>query len=678
MNLLKYPKIYLSLIALGVFVFLTLPKITFAQSDGSTDGSIENFLQGILWDILTMIGGFMVWFGGKLLNYAVTYYVVGFGNFFITSGLGDSVNSLWSIVRDVFNLTFIFGLVFIGFKLIFGDSSAKRALGTLIMAALLVNFSLFITKFVIDFSNIAAAQFASAFIIGTEYNLSEGFMRLFGLSGIFSTGNPLPATAGWTYIFLTFFLFVVAAFVFIAGGLMLIIRFVVLNLYMILSPIMFLGWVFPGFSGTSRQYWSGFLQRAFFAPDYLLMLYLSHQVLVNMRMSNGSTQKLNGIATNNSDAANAAFDQTIPLFLVSIIFLIASLIVAQKMGAQGATSAIAIGKRITGRAKQMAVNTAWGAGKAVGYGPAALSRKYAVNPLGSKLEKSLNNMQAGNGFAAKVAKTNVVDRFARGRATALQNAKLGTGTTNDAEDEYKAKTQSRANQTAAENDRSKKFSDNYDTVAGDVFKNGLKSTEQLSDAFDELGKTIKAMTKDEKIGLKDKLKNQHVAIHLSDDDFKNIEASGKYSSAEIQEFKDAKKAGLISIATHGNTFTKKNTDGTITYTHSNAGSINADGSRNVLVDKRQTLASKSAKETGSMPVDIFKQVEMYDHLSPSMLEERIKSGVSPADYPAIREAIENHLGVGRGQDPDRYPEQLDNNKWVKWIRSNSVHAANLF
>ncbi len=677
MNLLKYPKIYLSLITLGVFVFLTLPKITFAQSDGAGDGSIEDFLQGILWEILTMIGGFMVWFGGKLLNYAVTYYVVGFGNFFITSGLGDSVNSLWSIVRDVFNLTFIFGLVFIGFKLIFGDSSAKRALGTLIMAALLVNFSLFITKFVIDFSNIAAAQFAAAFLIGTEYNISEGFMRLFGLSGIFSSNTPLPATAGWTYIFLTFFLFVVAAFVFIAGGLMLIIRFVVLNLYMILSPIMFLGWVFPGFSGTSRQYWSGFMQRAFFAPAYLLMLYLSHQVLVNMRMSTGSTQKLNGIATSDSAAANAAFDQTIPLFLVSIIFLIASLIVAQKMGAQGATSAIAIGKRITGRAKQMAVNTAWGAGKAAAYVPAAGSR-WATNKLGTKLEKNLNNAQTKSGARGWLARTNVADRFERGIAQKMQKAQFGTGTTNDAEEEYKAKTQSRANQTAAENERSKKFSDNYDTVAGDVFKNGLKSTEQLSDAFDELGKTIKAMTKDEKIGLKDKLKNQHVAIHLSDDDFKNIEASGKFSSAEIQEFKDAKKAGLISIATHGNTFTKKNADGTITYTHSNAGSINADGSRNVLVDKRQTLASKSAKETGSMPVDVFKQVEMYDHLSPSMLEERIKSGVSPADYPSIREAIENHLGVGRGQDPDTYPEQLNNNKWVKWIRSNSVHAANLF
>lgn len=411
MNLLKYPKSYLSLITIGVFVLLVLPSFALAQSDGSSDTGITNYLQGLLWDLLTMIGGFMVWFGGKLINYAVTYYVVGFGNFFIESGLGDSVNSLWSIVRDIFNLTFIFGLVFIGFKLIFGDGSAKRALGTLIMAALLINFSLFITKFVIDFSNIAAAQFASAFLVGTEYNLSEGFMRLFGLNGVFSTGNPLPSTAGWTYIFLTFFLFVVAAFVFIAGGIMLIIRFVVLNIYMILSPVMFLGWVFPGFAGTSKSYWNGFLQRAFFAPAYLLMLYLSHQVLVNMRLSQGASQKLNGVATNNAAAANAAFDQTIPLFLVSIIFLIASLIVAQKMGAQGATSAIAIGKRLTGKAKQVAAGATIGGAAWAGRNTAGkladkasssdwLNRKASTSLLGKKALQASRGI-AGSSFDAR-------------------------------------------------------------------------------------------------------------------------------------------------------------------------------------------------------------------------------------------------------------------------------------
>jgi hypothetical protein len=408
MNLHKYPKIYSSLITLGVFVLLMTPSLVLAQSDGVGEGGITNFIQEQVWKFLTMVGGFLVWLGGKMLNYAVTYYVVGFGDFYLSSGLGDSVNSLWSIVRDVFNLTFIFGLVFIGFKLIFGDGSAKRALGTLIMAALLVNFSLFITKFVIDFSNIAAAQFANAFLVGTQYDVSDGFMRLFGLNGIFSTGNDLPSTAGWTYIFLTFLLFIVSAFVFIAGGLLLIIRFVVLNIYMILSPVMFLGWVFPGFSGTSRSYWSGFLKRAFFAPAYLLMLYMSHQVLVNMRLSNGSSQKLGAVATNDANAANAAFDQTIPLFLVSIIFLIASLIVAQKMGAQGATSAIAIGKRLTGRAKQAATRVAggatagtaaWAGRNSLGWAANSLSQNNTLNKFAAKSLVGKKALEATRGVA---------------------------------------------------------------------------------------------------------------------------------------------------------------------------------------------------------------------------------------------------------------------------------------
>ena len=128
---------------MAVLVIL-IPSITFAE-----DNFLESGLKSVLWTIVNVVFGWMVWASGLLLNLAITKYVVGFGAVFESSGLGYSVNTLWATVRDIFNLTFIFGLVYIGFKMIFnsGDSNAKRMLGSLILAALLVNFSLFITKY---------------------------------------------------------------------------------------------------------------------------------------------------------------------------------------------------------------------------------------------------------------------------------------------------------------------------------------------------------------------------------------------------------------------------------------------------------------------------------------------------------------------------------------------------
>lgn len=346
MNVLAHLNLRTIFVTLCVFGVLLLPSLALAQTG---EDMVEDFAQEMLWAIVNTVFGFFVWAGGMILNYAVTNFVVGFGSIYIDGGLGYSVNLLWGMVRDVFNLMFIFGLVFIGFKLILnsGDSSARRMLGSLILAALLVNFSLFFTKIVIDFTNIAATQFANGFLDGTAYDVSGTFMSLFGLGSIWSTSLSLPdlvAGQGWIYIFMSMILFLIAAFVFFAGGILLSIRFVVLNIYMILSPVMFLGWVFPGFSGTSKEYWRGFLQRAFFAPAYMLMIYLANQVLVNYKTTL-PPGRISDMYTSNPAAASQSFDTTIPFFLVAAIFLIASLVVAQKMGAEGTKSVFAMSKR---------------------------------------------------------------------------------------------------------------------------------------------------------------------------------------------------------------------------------------------------------------------------------------------------------------------------------------------
>jgi hypothetical protein len=646
-----------------VLLILLIPQVSFATN------AAEQAILKILWEFINATFGNLMGLGGYFLDYTITHFVVGFGFYYKNQGIGFAVDLLWTTVRDIFNLTFIFGLVYIGFKTILdsSDNSAKKALGMLIMAALLVNFSLFFTKSVIDFSNIAAKQFVEEFKSKdpnkpNEYDVSTTLSDHLGVQSIFSSKDSAVNELSWSYVFGAMYLYLIAAFIFLAGAVLLAIRFIVLNIYMLLSPVMFIGWVFPSFSGVTKKYWEGFLNQAFFAPAYLVMIYFSTQIIKNL--SSGVQGNLAN-AISGTDAAKAfdAWEGILMFFLLASGFLIASLVVAKKMGAAGATTAVSLGQKAQSKVRnytQRAVTA-----------PVRYPTRWATNKVGDKLQTRLNNIQArqdasGNKTTlAKVASWNWVDRSARGTTQTMKDAQFGTGTTNEKEAEYKRKTNARANQTAVANQRAANFEQQTADIA-----DASKTTAELTTALTDLGKTIREMSKEEKNELKlEQLTNKSIAIHLTDDDIKNIEATGKYSAQEIQQIKNTRKHAFRSVATHGSTLTNTNPAGVVT----GPSVANA-----VPIDMRSTLGNRSAKDAGNMPVEVFKEVQSYDHISPAQLEERIKNGIDPADYATIRLAIENHMGIAPGTPPNLYPAGLANNKWAKWANGHSVHAATIF
>ncbi len=417
-------KINVSVLVLICFLLLIMPSILFAETTTAVPDKVDsNFIESILWGLVNGVFGFFVWVGGMLLNTAVTEYVVGFGDKFLNSGLGFAVDNLWTTVRDIFNLTFIFGLVYIGFKMILdsSDSNARKMLVHIILAALLVNFSLFFTKFIVDFSNIAATQIASSFNTGGagNYLVADKFMDELGLSEIWGDGSTLgnmtQGQGGLTYIFGTMIVFIVTAFVFFAGGLLLMIRFVVLNIYMILSPIMFLGWVFPGMASYSQMWWSGFLGRAFFAPAYLLMLYFAATILTEFSAL-GNTEGLNAILTN-PNAAQDGFVNSVQYFVMMCVFLIASIVVGQKMGADGANMAISIGKNMAGKARQGVQRGVQRGAGSVTFGAAGWVGQKTIGLGASKISES----QSMKKFASKYGK---VGEYAMNKTRAVADSSM--------------------------------------------------------------------------------------------------------------------------------------------------------------------------------------------------------------------------------------------------------------
>jgi hypothetical protein len=357
------------ILILGLFVGLSVllwPEFAHATEDTS-------MVAGFLYRVVLSLTGWMLFVGGMLLDYGINTFVINFGTVFNSGGVGEAVNQLWAMVRDLFNILFIFGLVYIGFKMILNsdDSQTKKTLISLIIAALLMNFSLFITKFVVDFSNILASEVALAGFENTNalgddissISVGNTFFDLMGVARFLETNPSLTDAEPWSFIFGMGIINIIGAFAFGVGGIMLVIRFIALSVYMVLSPFMFLGWIFPGFQSMSSKYWSGFFKQAFYAPVYIVMVFFSATILRNLFGSGGSAQK-GGLDENLQQGANTFGTVTGDLtavadnfagglgpFILSAGFLIAAVQVAGKLSADGSGVMAKVGGAVNSRVR---------------------------------------------------------------------------------------------------------------------------------------------------------------------------------------------------------------------------------------------------------------------------------------------------------------------------------------
>lgn len=393
------------LTTLLVTTFLVLPHLALAAGPGA----VEGFFQDLLWTILVTITGTILWICAMLFDFSVNTFVIGFGNLFLGSGIGVAVDRIWFILRDFVNMFFIFGLVYIGFKLILDvdNSNTRRWLVNLIIAAILINFSLLITKTVVDFSNQLATQIAisgfGAEPITNEWgatyktNLADNILGLMGIKDLLSLKLDSSGGGGWGYIFGTAIFFLVTAFVLAAGAFLLMIRFIALTMFMLVSPLMFVSWVLPPVSDTMQRYWKAFIGRAFFAPIYFLFLYFSLETLVglqeSLKVSSGGGKWAKTFSTAATDATSgstlAASQTTLPYFFIMCGFMIASLMIANKLGADGAKGAMSMGNSLKNKAisytKKGAGSVTLGAGAKLTQGTVGLGARKLAN------SKSLND-----------------------------------------------------------------------------------------------------------------------------------------------------------------------------------------------------------------------------------------------------------------------------------------------
>jgi len=262
--------------------------------------------------------------------------------------------------------------VYVGFKTILdAGTDTKKLLASILVGALLVNFSLFVSKLVIDVANITAIEIYQQMGIsdsdasGTaaqSINIAERFMARMGILSLVSvssvstklvaesSGKNISDVDGWLmFVIGAVLIILVASFVFAAGAILLAIRFGVLVFLMILSPVAFIASVFPGISGWSSMWWRALFNQALFAPAYLFLLYLT------LVVADGYQSQMRGfdkIFSNQQGVFQEGFT-TAAFFSLTIVMMMASLIIAKKIGTIGTNFATRSAGKLTAGAGAM-------------------------------------------------------------------------------------------------------------------------------------------------------------------------------------------------------------------------------------------------------------------------------------------------------------------------------------
>lgn len=326
--------------------------------DGKAIPNIKNCLAQILYLLLWVIS-FIVSIVGGVFDFIFLKTVKEIG---LTLSTVSVIESGWTVVRDLCNIFFIFILLWLAISTILGlnEHGVKHGLSRLIVAAILINFSLLFTRMVIDVPNMIAVTIYDQVTGGGVQNStmqngaglgsavfkiispeSVGSKLVGGVSGelnttssggiddpqakAFASGTPL------TTFFMMIILYATVLFVFLAVCIIFIKRFIILIFLMIFSPLAFLGMAIPIHSlqhEAQHKFWNTLFKESFYAPIFLLCFYVTLATGSAMYQAASSLSGIEGTSA------------TIFAFTVMIVMIIASLIIAEEMGVSGAGGAM--------------------------------------------------------------------------------------------------------------------------------------------------------------------------------------------------------------------------------------------------------------------------------------------------------------------------------------------------
>ncbi|OHA96672.1 MAG: hypothetical protein A3E32_03485 [Candidatus Zambryskibacteria bacterium RIFCSPHIGHO2_12_FULL_38_37] len=361
----------------------------------------------ISYTILKIIG-LVMGLAGLLLNYVITETVVKMAEN-ISGPSFSGINVAWKVIRDLMNLAFIFLLIYEGILVIIGKSDTgkvKSFIVGIVLASILINFSLFFTKLLIDASNVVTIGFYNA-IIGPEaveknLGLSDAFQQSIGLQGFFAeegveTNFSKISKGGDDYAMLTIgvmgsILFLITTFVFLAVSVMFVVRYIVLIVLLMLSPIAYMGMALPEMKENASRWWASLNGQLLFGPIYMIMTWVIITLISGFQIKPDDWTSF-ADSGKVRDSVSLFFN-----FTVVIGLSIVSLVIAKQYATKGASQ---IGQ-LTGKATAFAGGALMGSASKIGRGTIGRTGNMIANS--EKLKERASKGGVGGFFAKQIIK----------------------------------------------------------------------------------------------------------------------------------------------------------------------------------------------------------------------------------------------------------------------------------
>ena len=341
-----------------------------------------------------------------------------------SGSLYPSILAGWKTFRDLGNIFFIFILLYIAISTILrlNGSDTKKLLTSVIIVALLVNFSMFFAEVIIDGTNILALTFLSKITVtgksgnvnlvasATNYadgGLASAYLQNLGLGNFYgppaatnsqpqgTANSNIPAFNQNNWISVLFVAFLTAIVMFVVGFVMLIssilfvIRYVVFIFLLILSPLAFVGSILPKTKAMiSDKWWKTLFDQSLFAPIYFMLSWATIKVMQGVVGNSPKPINVWGLFTGGATSAANDVANLLINYLIIIIMLITTLVISKSMASSG------------GDAVKKSVD--WASGKAGGlYTRSAMRASYAGASLtasAARLPLQTLNKATGGGI----------------------------------------------------------------------------------------------------------------------------------------------------------------------------------------------------------------------------------------------------------------------------------------
>ncbi|HDH31292.1 MAG TPA: hypothetical protein ENH26_00785 [Candidatus Wolfebacteria bacterium] len=284
------------LVIISIFGGIKVANATIFDIGDITASAISFVLETVGY-VFGFIGGVLMSIAGYLVKLTLSI------NFEILTS--PTVTTGWQIVLSFANLGFVLAIIVIAFATILRleTYAMKQILWKLIVAALLVNFSLVIAGALINVSDTLSNFFLTGGgAIGNITNpleWSDAFAGMFKAQALlrvnesFQAEGVIDAATGAinsisgialqsiASIFFIAIFTILASLTLLATAVMLLIRYVFLGILLILSPIVWLLWIFPATIKLWQKWWSHFIRWTFFAPIMLFFMFLALYTMQN-------------------------------------------------------------------------------------------------------------------------------------------------------------------------------------------------------------------------------------------------------------------------------------------------------------------------------------------------------------------------------------------------------------